>query len=50
MSEKYVRNLVNLWEEQDKKLIKIAKKRRVPKTQVIREAIEIGLKTSLKKW
>ena len=48
MKEKYVRNLVNLWEDQDEKILKIAKKRKIPKAQVIREVFEIGLKTNFK--
>ena len=47
MKEQYIRNLVNLWKDQDTKVSKIAKEKRVPKTQIIRELIEIGLKTKL---
>ena len=48
MSQKYRRNLVNLWEEQDNQVSKIAKKLRVPKAQVIRNLVEIGLRAKLK--
>lgn len=49
MKIEYKRNLINLWKEQDEKITKIAKKRKITRAQATREIIEIGLSVELRK-